>query len=140
MSTTPPIVASLALCALLIAGHTHAADYSTYTGEQLFQRFCAACHGKEARGDGPVASQLKVAVPNLRELSQRNRGKFPAERIERIVDGRIVVGAHGTRTMPIWGEEFLRTEIGNPAAEQYTANVIHKIVTYLSTIQETPQH
>src|SRR5690242_17092862 len=96
------------------------ADYTNYSGEELFQRFCATCHGKEARGDGPVASQLTVQVPNLRELVQRNRGQFPAERLEKIIDGRIMIGSHGTRSMPIWGEEFLRNEIGNPAAEKYT--------------------
>lgn len=122
---------------LLLSGTAGAADYTSYSGEQLFQRFCAACHGKEARGDGPVASQLKVEVPNLRLLAQRNRGQFPAERLEKIIDGRIIIGAHGTRTMPIWGEEFLRNEIGNPAAEKYTANVIRKIIDYLGTRQET---
>src|SRR5947207_11559166 len=28
---------------------------STKSGEQTFQRFCASCHGKDAKGDGPTA-------------------------------------------------------------------------------------
>lgn len=127
-------------CFLLIsfAGviHTaHAADFSTYSGEQLFQRLCAACHGSGARGDGPVAASLDVDVPDLRQLTKRHRGAFPAEKIEQIIDGRISITPHGTRVMPVWGDELLRSEAGDPEAERATASLIHKIVEYLRGIQ-----
>ncbi len=116
----------------------HAADFTTYSGEQLFQRLCASCHGSGAQGDGPVAASLKVTVPNLRELTKRNRGEFPAQKIERIVDGRTIVSPHGTRLMPVWGTELLRSEAGNPEAEQAEAELIRKIVAYLRDIQGQP--
>lgn len=121
---------------LLACGHdVAAADFTTYSGEQLFQRLCASCHGRSAQGDGPVAASLKVAVPNLRELAKRHRGEFPTQKIERIIDGRTVVAPHGTRVMPVWGTELLRSEAGDPDAERAEAELIRKIVEYLRSIQ-----
>ena len=37
---------------------------STKAGEQTFQRFCAPCHGKDAKGDGPTAPK-DSHPPNL---------------------------------------------------------------------------
>lgn len=118
-----------------------AADFITYSGEQLFQRFCSGCHGAQAHGDGKVAKSLGVIVPDLTLLSVRNRGEFPQERIIKIVDGRITIGKHNKedRTMPVWGEELLRSEQGDPEAERATADLIHKIVDYLERIQVNPQ-
>lgn len=129
------LLACLALC--LISRTSLGADYTAYSGEKLFQRFCAACHGIAGKGDGPVASSLSVQVPNLRELSQRNRGTFPADKIVRIIDGRTLLNPHGSRSMPVWGDEFLRTEAGDPIAERETADMIKKMVEYLRSIQST---
>lgn len=131
------LLACLALC--LVTHTSIGADYTTYSGEKLFQRFCAACHGTEAKGDGPVASSLSVQVPNLRELTQRNRGSFPADNIVRIIDGRTILKPHGSRSMPVWGDEFLRAEAGDPVAERETADMIKKMVEYLRSIQSTTQ-
>ena len=129
------LLACLTLC--LITRTSVGADYTTYSGEKLFQRFCAACHGTQAKGDGPVASSLAVQVPNLRELSLRNKGSFPAEKIVRIIDGRTLLNPHGSRSMPVWGDEFLRAEAGDPIAERETADMIKKMVEYLRSIQTT---
>jgi len=113
------------------------ADYSTYSGAELFKRFCAACHGTEAKGDGPVASSLSTPVPDLSLLSQRNQGQFPTARIIQIIDGRTIINPHGNRLMPVWGDEFLRSEAGDPVAERETADMIQKIVEFLRSIQNT---
>ena len=115
-----------------------AADFLTYSGDQLYQRFCANCHGTQAHGDGRVASSLNVMAPDLTLLTQRNRGLFPQQRLEKIIDGRFLIDAHFTRTMPIWGEEFPRAEIGNPEAERTSRRMISKIVDYLRSIQVVP--
>ncbi len=114
------------------------ADFTTYTGEQLFKRLCAACHGPEAKGDGPVAASLNVAVPNLREISKRHSGKFPADELAKFIDGRTAVTAHGTRQMPVWGDELLRSEAGDPDAEAAEQVLIRKLVGYLHEIQDLP--
>lgn len=120
----------------IINSSAPAADFTTYTGEQLFQRLCASCHGPDARGNGPVASSLKVTAPNLRELSKRHGGDFPADKVAQFIDGRVKVAPHGTRLMPVWGDELLRSEAGDAEAEKSAATLIRKIVDYLKSIQE----
>ena len=34
-------------------------------GQKLFQQFCASCHGKSGRGDGPLAAALTPKPANL---------------------------------------------------------------------------
>ena len=36
-------------------------------GQKLFQQFCASCHGKSGRGDGPLAAALTPKPANLAE-------------------------------------------------------------------------
>ena len=103
-----------------------------------FSAFVQHAMEQKPGGDGPVASSLNVQVPNLHQLSQRNRGVFPAARIAQIIDGRAVLKPHGSRLMPVWGDEFLRSEVGDPVAERETADMIQKIVEYLRSIQNMP--
>ncbi len=112
-----------------------AADFVSMSGEELYRRFCAACHGIEGRGDGPVASYFTVEVPDLTLIARRARGTFPRERVARIIDGRHIIGAHGTRTMPVWGEDFTRAELGNPDAGKATELLIERLVEYVSQMQ-----
>lgn len=79
-------------------------------GEQTFTTHCASCHGPRGEGDGPTAATLNVAVPNLRTLSRRNGGEFPTDAVASYIDGRNFPTAHGTRTMPVWGDVFGVTE------------------------------
>ena len=51
------------------------------TGARLYFNHCAACHGAEGEGGGPVAATMRIMVPNLRTLSQRNGGTFPADKV-----------------------------------------------------------
>jgi hypothetical protein len=43
-----------------------------------------------------------------------SRLRYPPDRIAPIIDGRYILGARGSRTMPVWGEGLTRLEIGNP--------------------------
>jgi mono/diheme cytochrome c family protein len=113
----------------------HGADYVSRSGEDLYKQFCAACHGPQGRGDGPVAGSLKVEVPDLTSIAIRNGGTFPRDRVEKIIDGRFIIGAHGTRTMPIWGEHFSEVEMGNPDAEKATRTVTGRLADYVWLLQ-----
>lgn len=106
-----------------------------YSGEELFQRFCSSCHGEAARGDGPVAASLNVAVPDLTRLAQRYGGEFPAFDIREIIDGRSVVVAHGPRTMPVWGYEFVLEAGADVDAEREAREIVERLVDYLAGIQ-----
>lgn len=80
------------------------------SGAMTFATHCASCHGAQGEGDGPVATTMAVAVPNLRVLAQRNGGEFPAEAVASYIDGRALPAAHGTRLMPVWGDVFAGTQ------------------------------
>ncbi len=80
-------------------------------GAKIFQYYCAACHGANGRGHGPASLALKHAVPDLTMISQRNGGKFPAQLVKEIIEGKPTpLTAHGDREMPIWGPIFHQIE------------------------------
>jgi mono/diheme cytochrome c family protein len=101
-------------------------------GAQLFRTHCASCHGEHARGNGPLAEQLRTPPPDLTTFTARNGGIFPSERVYRIIDGR-GVASHGDREMPIWGNAFKASSDG------FTADAVKErieaLVTYLEAIQ-----
>ena len=135
MSARCLITAVIALGCFTSAHGFEAVTLADYSGEELFQRFCASCHGESARGDGPVAQSLVTAVPDLTLISRRY-GEFPAGRIAESIDGRgLVITAHGTREMPVWGYELWVEEGGDIVAESDVRDVIAKLVGYLRSIQ-----
>jgi mono/diheme cytochrome c family protein len=105
------------------------------SGPVLFKQYCASCHGSEGRGDGPVAKSLRVEVPDLTRLALRQGGFFDRERVERIIDGRFVIGAHGNRSMPIWGEALSASAIGDPNAERATRTIVGRLADYIWQLQ-----
>jgi mono/diheme cytochrome c family protein len=123
---------------LALAGTVLAFDAVTledYSGEELFSRFCASCHGAEARGDGPVSRSLNVAVPDLTTIARRY-GEFPTGVVRDVIDGRgIDMRSHGTREMPVWGYEFWVEEGGDVNAQRAVRNAINKLVEYLRSVQ-----
>jgi mono/diheme cytochrome c family protein len=77
-------------------------------GKYEYGAHCAVCHGLSGKGDGPFVQQLKsVAVmPNLTELSKKNKGVFPFMQVYEIIDGTNSLTAHGPREMPVWGPQY----------------------------------
>jgi len=108
-------------------------------GKEEYRENCAACHGLEGRGDGPVATYLKVKTPDLTQLSRKRGGKFPVQELFRAIDGRQTKGVHGDRAMPIWGDRYkvkATKEFGGYGSETAVRDRIVKLVEYLRTIQE----
>jgi len=58
---------------------------SIASGAQLFQKYCKACHGEDATGDGPLAPK-DVHPPNLRDAEWKY-GSTDAEIFTNIRDG-----------------------------------------------------
>ena len=127
-----------ASAAFAVAGVAMAFDAATledYSGEEIYLRFCASCHGDEALGDGPVSRSLNVAVPDLTRITSRY-GEFPAGLVRDVIDGRgIDKRAHGTREMPVWGYEFWVEEGGDVNAQRVVRDAINKLVEHLRSIQ-----
>jgi mono/diheme cytochrome c family protein len=79
---------------------------SAGSGEEMFISYCAACHGKGGRGDGPAASALKHPPPDLTLLAKNNQGKYPADRVSYVLRSGVDAPAHGSKDMPVWGPLF----------------------------------
>lgn len=105
-------------------------------GKIVYNQYCAVCHGREAKGDGVAASLLTVKPANLTQIAKKNEGEFPFWKVYGIIDGREDVKAHGTRDMPIWGEEFRRQASSSPTAASEARGRILELVYYLQSIQE----
>jgi len=84
------------------------------SGRELYQVFCASCHGVKAHGDGPVAKTLKPRVPDLTRIAIRNGGAFPTEQVRQTIDGQQVKAAHGTRDMPVWDGSYMPSRARMP--------------------------
>lgn len=75
-------------------------------GKIEYESSCAACHGVDGKGGGPVAAALKTKPADLTTITKANNGVFPFGRIYDVIDGRIEVRSHGARDMPIWGFRY----------------------------------
>ena len=58
---------------------------SPVSGAQMFKEYCAVCHGPSGKGDGPVATALKVPPPDLTTLAQRHDGRFPDDYVSNVL-------------------------------------------------------
>jgi mono/diheme cytochrome c family protein len=76
------------------------------SGKELFREYCAVCHGQDAKGGGPAADALKKSPADLTQLSRKNNGKFPEQRVLATFKGDGGVTAHGSPDMPVWGPIF----------------------------------
>lgn len=108
-------------------------------GRQLYLRYCSACHGPQAKGDGVAGSLMRPHPADLTRLASRHGDEFPMEQVVKTIDGREALRAHGEPAMPVWGE-ILSDELGShgkqrPAVERRVQGRIFSIAEYLRTIQ-----
>jgi mono/diheme cytochrome c family protein len=80
---------------------------SPISGAEMFNAYCAVCHGQDGKGAGPAADALKVSPTDLTRLASRNNGKFPDQRVSLVIStGPAETLAQGSKEMPAWGELF----------------------------------
>jgi mono/diheme cytochrome c family protein len=125
------VVATMASC----ASTSYWAEPMTYTGPELYETFCANCHGRSGRGDGPVAPLLKAPVPNLTHIAARNGGRFPADEVYRYIDGQAESPTHGPRNMPVWGYEFYGDDPDDQIAHKQATRAIDRLVKHVRSLQ-----
>ena len=127
------------LCVVLLLGvvTVHAEDHP---GRPLYLRYCAACHGRQGRGDGPVAPALGEKPTDLTQLAAHGE-EFPLQAVVDAIDGTRTVRAHGVSEMPVWGEVF---EPSSASREQklVARSKIVAIADYLRSLQgaRPPSH
>ena len=100
-------------------------------GPDLYRSHCAACHGLDGKGGGPVAPTLKIKPADLTVIAKDSGGIFPEARVRTTISGDEVLASHGSREMPIWGPIFHQIE-----ADQDYGNVrLQNLVKFLESIQ-----
>jgi mono/diheme cytochrome c family protein len=112
--------------------HVPAAYTTPSSGKEMFNAYCASCHGTDAKGDGPAAPALKIPTTNLTTLAVKNGGDFPAAHVAAVIQGDAMTPAHGSKEMPVWGPIFM--SIGGHS----TADVqlrIRNLTKYLESLQ-----
>jgi mono/diheme cytochrome c family protein len=99
-------------------------------GGQIYKQYCAACHGADAKGNGPVGRTLKMPAPDLTTLAKRHGGKFPFEYVSGVLLFAPGVNSHGSGSMPMWGPLF--EYYYNKSSAQHR---IQNLCDYLASLQ-----
>jgi mono/diheme cytochrome c family protein len=98
----------------------------------MYKYYCAACHGADAKGNGPTASTLKTPPPDLTTLAKRHNGKFPYDYVSSILRFGPGTSAHGSSDMPTWGPIFYVLDKNNEVAVERRIN---NLCSYLVSLQ-----
>jgi mono/diheme cytochrome c family protein len=112
---------------------TETAANEPVSGKQLYNSYCALCHGTDGKGGGPFSPQLKIWPPDLTQLAKKNKGVFPEMHVEEAIDGEFAKPSHGTAEMPIWGPVFRSMAHGRKDSARVRIGALLK---YLESIQE----
>jgi mono/diheme cytochrome c family protein len=103
------------------------------SGAGTYKEYCAVCHGKTGKGNGPAASALKVRPPDLTTLARRHDGKFPDAYVAEVLRNGVALNAHGTAEMPIWGPLFM--SIDSSYQSQFDLR-ISSLTKYIKSLQK----
>lgn len=112
--------------------HVPITNAPSSSGKEMFNSYCAVCHGKDAKGNGPAASAMKTAPSDLTVLAKNNGGKYPAAHVAAVIKGQALTPSHGSQDMPIWGPLFSSISQGHEAQVQQR---IANLVTYIEGVQ-----
>lgn len=108
---------------------------NTNPGRAAYLKYCSACHGPEGKGDGMVATVLRPKPPDLTQLAKAHGGQFPRAQVERSIDGRQRIAAHGDTEMPVWGEIFAKEKGSTITAHAEVRGQVQLIAEYVQSIQ-----
>jgi mono/diheme cytochrome c family protein len=106
---------------------------ASLSGHDLFEFYCATCHGRDGKGSGPAVPALTVPPPDLTGIAARNAGIFPRAQVEAFVTGgqSRPLPAHGSKDMPVWGPIFRGLDAHDAMNRERIAN----LVEYIATLQ-----
>jgi mono/diheme cytochrome c family protein len=103
------------------------------SGKEMFNSYCAVCHGTDGQGAGPAATALKVPPTNLSALAQKEGGKYPSLHVTSVIRGEAELPAHGSKDMPVWGPLFFRMSQGHESEVQQR---IANLNQYIESLQK----
>lgn len=139
-----PAISILIAAAVATLGITHsvAVADATTLGKREYDSSCASCHGPLGKGDGPLSGYLTSKASDLTMIMKNNNGVYPFTLMTEIVDGRRAVALHGSRDMPVWGNEYnaravehFRDFPGAYDAESFIKARVLALVEYVYSLQ-----
>lgn len=102
------------------------------SGKVTFIKYCASCHGEDAKGNGPAAIALKPPPADVTTLARRYDGKFPSGYVGALLKFGRNLAAHGSDDMPVWGSSFRDLDpIKDPTGQQH----LDDVVAYIESLQ-----
>ncbi len=104
---------------------------SAASGKEMFDAYCASCHGVDGKGNGPAAPALKMQPADLTLLAQKNGGKFPAMHVMSSIRD-VTQNVHGSKDMPVWGPVLSSVSSNNPAI---VTQRISNLTKYIESLQ-----
>jgi len=107
------------------------------SGALAYADNCAACHGADARGGGPLAGGLSPQPPDLTGLARANGGVFPRDYVMSTIDG-YARGGHFSAAMPEFGAGDLGPTIIVEGADGLGTPIpatLLALADYLQTLQ-----
>lgn len=133
------LLASFSIGLCLASGAIHAQEADI--GGDLFNQYCATCHGSDGAGQGPLTELMLEKPSDLTELAANNEaepGVFPMLRVIHVIDGRTGLRAHGG-PMPTYGDIFtaeVEDQMGGYGAVLETRGRVLSLAMYLESIQK----
>lgn len=112
--------------------HVPITNTPSNSGKDMYNSYCAVCHGTDGKGNGPAASAMKSAPTDLTSLAQKNAGKYPASHVAAVIRGQAGTPSHGSQDMPIWGPLFSSIDQGRQGQVQQR---VTNLVTYIEGLQ-----
>lgn len=128
-------VAATLVSLMLSIGASALAAEPEPPGRGEYLRYCGACHGPLAKGDGAASGFFRPTPPDLTRLAARHGGEFPMALIVKTIDGRDMPRAHGEPAMPVWGQ-ILSEEFGGTGKGKQPVSVERRVHARIYTIAE----
>jgi mono/diheme cytochrome c family protein len=115
-----------------VVKHVPITNTPSNSGKEMYKNYCAVCHGKDGKGDGPAASAMKAPPTDLSALAKSSSGKYPSSHVAAVIRGQATTTAHGSQDMPVWGPLFSSISQGHEGQVQQR---ITNLVNYVETLQ-----
>jgi len=112
--------------------HVPVRPTSAASAQEMYTAYCAVCHGKDGKGNGPAAEALKVPPPDLTILARKNENNYPYDRVRSAIVGDVRLPSHDSKEMPVWGELFWGMSQGHSPIVQLRVN---NLDNYIASMQ-----
>lgn len=108
---------------------------SADNGKEMYEGYCAPCHGVDGRGDGAQSATLKLKPTDLTQLSKHNNGVYPSKNVTSVLKFGTKSTTHGSKGMPVWGPALQKVDHAAGGNSSTHALRINNIVKYIETLQ-----